>query len=83
MREVTRPIQGDIRIDEISVVVGPSINISRDTRQFRDKVHRVLISSVPVFGLVHSFRVTTRENAFRLHGGNSNGELRHRVGGNG
>mmetsp|Transcript_7093 Transcript_7093/g.17492 ORF Transcript_7093/g.17492 Transcript_7093/m.17492 type:complete len:376 (-) Transcript_7093:100-1227(-) len=79
VRQVGRPVQLRVRLDQVAAVVGPPVDQRRDRGQLGDQVHAVLEVGLPVLRLVDAGLVGGGELAVRLQREDGLRELSHGV----
>mmetsp|Transcript_6854 Transcript_6854/g.17243 ORF Transcript_6854/g.17243 Transcript_6854/m.17243 type:complete len:219 (+) Transcript_6854:2841-3497(+) len=78
--EISRPVQGLIDRDVISVLEVLAVDKGSHTGKLGDQVHGILEGKFPVFGFVYTTSIASSELALLLEGKDSHGQLSHGVG---
>ena len=68
-----------VRFNQKSIMVFVSVDNGYNLRKFGQKIHRVIIVKLPIFGFVDSLRICFEEFTVTLDVKDSQGKHSHRV----
>ena len=77
--KVSSPIERMVRFNQKSIMVFVSVDSGYNLRKFGQKIHRVIIVKLPIFGFVDSLRIGFEEFTVTLDVKDSQGKHSHRV----